>query len=70
MPVVIDDEWFDSIQASLPEFPEVKRERYINEIGLSEYDADQLVKSIAICECFEDAYSVCGSAKDSAKHRV
>lgn len=66
MPVVIDDEWFNSIQSSLPEFPEVKRERYINEIGLSEYDADQLIKSIAICECFEDAYAECGSAKDSA----
>lgn len=66
MPVVIDDEWFNRIQSSLPEFPEVKREKYINEYKLSEYDADQLTKSIALCECFEDAYSVCGSAKDAA----
>jgi aspartyl-tRNA(Asn)/glutamyl-tRNA(Gln) amidotransferase subunit B len=66
MPVVIDDEWFNSIESSLPELPEVKRARYINQLGLSEYDADLLTKSIAICECFEQAYEVCGSAKDSA----
>ena len=66
MPVVIDDDWFDQMKNSLPEFPEVKRERYMTELGLSEYDADQLSKSIALCECFEDAYSVCGNAKDAA----
>ena len=66
MPVVIDDEWFDSIQRSLPEFPEVKRDRYISEYGLSEYDAEQLTKSIALCDCFEGAFEVCKSAKDAA----
>lgn len=66
MPVVIDDEWFDSVKASLPELPEVKKARYINEFGLSEYDADRLTASIALCECFEAAQSTCGSAKDAA----
>ena len=66
MPVVIDDEWFDAIKASLPELPEVKLEKYISELGLSEYDAEQITKSIALCECFEAAYAVCASAKDAA----
>lgn len=66
MPVVIDDAWFDEIQGSLPEFPEVKRARYTDELGLSDYDAEQLTKSIALCECFEGAYAVCKSAKDAA----
>ncbi len=70
MPVVIDEKWFDAIQASLPEFPEVKRERYMSEYGLSEYDSEQLTKSIALCECFEGAYSVCGSAKDAANWMI
>ena len=65
MPVVIDDEWFDSIKASLPEFPEVKKAKYM-ELGLSEYDATRLSESIAIAECFEDALSVCGNAKEAA----
>ena len=66
MPVVIDDEWFDTIKSSLPEFPEVKKDRYTSEYGLGEYDAEQLTKSIALCDCFEEAYAVCGSAKDAA----
>ena len=66
MPVVIDDEWFDGIKATLPELPEVKRAKYIDEMGLSEYDADQLVSSRALCDVFEDAVAVCGSAKESA----
>ena len=70
MPVVIDDEWFDRIKASLPEFPEVKREKYISQYGLGEYDAEQLTKSIALCDCFEDAYSVCSSAKDAANWMI
>jgi aspartyl-tRNA(Asn)/glutamyl-tRNA(Gln) amidotransferase subunit B len=70
MPVVIDDEWFDQIKNSLPEFPEVKKERYINEYGLGEYDAEQLTKSIALCECFEGAYKVCNSAKDAANWMI
>lgn len=70
MPVVIDDEWFETIKASLPEFPEVKKARYINDYALSEYDADQLTKSIALCECFEQAYEVCGSAKDAANWMI
>jgi len=70
MPVVIDDEWFNSIKASLPEFPEVKREKYTGEYGLGEYDAEQLTKSIALCDCFEEAYSVCKSAKDAANWMI
>jgi len=66
MPVVIDDEWFYSIKASLPEFPEVKKAKYIEELGLSEYDADQLTQSRAYCDCFEAALAESGMAKESA----
>ena len=70
MPVVIDDEWFETIKSSLPEFPEVKKARYIEEFSLSEYDAEQLTKSIVLCECFETANQVCGSAKDAANWMI
>lgn len=64
--LVIDEEWIASIQATLPEFPEAKRQRYMREYGLSLYDAEQLTKSIALCDCFEDAVSACHSPKDVA----
>lgn len=65
-PLVIDEEWIREIQSTLPEFPEVKCERYMREYALSSYDAEQLTKSIALCNCFEDAVSVCHSPKDAA----
>ena len=70
MPVVIDEAWFQRIADSLPEFPEVKLTRYTAEYGLSEYDAAQITKSIALCECFEAAFKVCGNAKDAANWMI
>lgn len=66
MPVCIDDEWFDNIKSSLPEFPEVKKAKYISELGLGEYDADLLTESRALCDVFEEAYAECGMAKEAA----
>ncbi len=66
MPVVIDDAWYESIERSLPEFPEKKRERYITELGLGEYDAEFLTESRAFCDAFEEAYAECGLAKEAA----
>ncbi len=66
MPVVIDDEWYGKITSSLPELPEVKRAYYETELGLSEYDAEQLASSRAFCDVFDAAYAVCGSAKEAA----
>ena len=64
--LAIDEEWIAKIQSTLPEFPEYKRERYMREYALGSYDAEQLTKSIALCDCFEDAVSVCHSPKDAA----
>ncbi len=66
MPVVIDDAWYERIEDSLPEFPEIKRARYIEELGLGEYDADFLTESRAFCDAFEAAYAECGLAKEAA----
>ncbi|MBQ6453010.1 MAG: Asp-tRNA(Asn)/Glu-tRNA(Gln) amidotransferase subunit GatB [Coriobacteriales bacterium] len=66
MPVVIDDAWYASVEASLPDFPEVVRARYIDELGLSEYDADILSGSRACSDVFDAAFAVCGQAKETA----
>ncbi len=66
MPVVIDDEWFEKSKSELPELPEVKMARYIDELGLSDYDAERMTESIAVADCFEEATAVCGNAKTVA----
>lgn len=66
MPLVLEEGWIENIRSTLPEFPEVKRERYMQAYGLSRYDAEQLTRSLSLCECFEAATAACQSPKDAA----
>jgi aspartyl-tRNA(Asn)/glutamyl-tRNA(Gln) amidotransferase subunit B len=45
LPVAITDEDIAAIRASLPELPEQKKQRYIDELGLSDYNAELLTAS-------------------------
>jgi aspartyl-tRNA(Asn)/glutamyl-tRNA(Gln) amidotransferase subunit B len=55
VPIVVDDEWLGRIRASLPELPAARRERYIREFNLPEYDAALLTSSKRLADFFEDA---------------
>lgn len=46
VPMEISAEWVHEIRERMPELPQHKRERYVKELGLSEYDAEVLVNSI------------------------
>jgi aspartyl-tRNA(Asn)/glutamyl-tRNA(Gln) amidotransferase subunit B len=63
MPVHISAELIASARASLPELPAAKRERFVNEFGLNEYDATWLTQDPDIADYFE----VVSSAADDAK---
>ena len=54
-PLVIDDAWLERICAGLPELPREKRQRFIEEYGITEYDAIVLTAEKAIAEYFEGA---------------
>jgi len=58
LPVIVTDEDIEAIRATLPELPEQKSERYINDLALSAYDADLLSSSIGIANYFEAAIKV------------
>ena len=64
-PVHIDEEWLTAVQAELPEPPEVKKQKYASDYGLSVSDAARIAESIAFCECFEAAAEISGSPKDA-----
>ena len=53
--LVITDAERDAIFASVPEMPEVRFERYINEYKISEHNAKILINSKALSDFFEDA---------------
>jgi aspartyl-tRNA(Asn)/glutamyl-tRNA(Gln) amidotransferase subunit B len=51
--VGVNEEWKKRISESLPEFPEAKRNRFISEYSLPEYDADVLTQDKEIADYFE-----------------
>lgn len=55
MPIITSDETIEKIRKSLPEMPDVKKQYYINDFGLSEYDSKLLVASKKLALFFEDA---------------
>lgn len=63
LPVIIDDEYIEQVRQQMPELPEAKRARFVNDYGLSEYDAGQLTVDRATAEFFEDTTKISGEAK-------
>jgi aspartyl-tRNA(Asn)/glutamyl-tRNA(Gln) amidotransferase subunit B len=66
LPVVIDEAYVAAIKASLPELPVEKRARFIDQYGLSVYDAGVLSSTRALADYFETIVSGCGDAKIAA----
>jgi len=63
-PLIIDEEWLQSIKESLPELPDQVKERFISEFGITPYDAGVLVRERSLAEFFEKAArSYSGEAK-------
>lgn len=53
MPLEIEQEWVDEIEASLPELPDAKKARFVTQMGLSEYDASVLTAELENANFFE-----------------
>lgn len=65
-PIVISDEYIDRARASLPELPEAKKRRYIDKLGLPEYDTDIITGSVSLVRLFERTCEECGNPKEAA----
>lgn len=65
-PIVITDEQIEAIRAQMPELPEDKKRRYMEELGLPEYDTGILTGSVALVELFETVSELCGDAKTAS----
>ena len=59
----LSDEYIENIKKNLPELPESRKVRYMEEIGLSEKDANALISSKTYSDIFEKAGSICGNYK-------
>ncbi|MCX7559374.1 Asp-tRNA(Asn)/Glu-tRNA(Gln) amidotransferase subunit GatB [Sulfitobacter sp. F26204] len=53
LPLEIEQAWVDDIAASLPELPDAKKARFINDFGLTDYDASVLTADLDSAGYFE-----------------
>jgi aspartyl-tRNA(Asn)/glutamyl-tRNA(Gln) amidotransferase subunit B len=64
--LTVDNEWIRTIQRSMPELPEARRQRFVKEYASSEYDAGVLTGTRALAEFFEQAAKLSGQPKTAA----
>ncbi|MBI3890914.1 MAG: Asp-tRNA(Asn)/Glu-tRNA(Gln) amidotransferase subunit GatB [Candidatus Wallbacteria bacterium] len=62
-PVVLETEFIDSIRKELPELPDARRLRFVEQYGLGAYDASVLTAQKAVAEFFETAARAHASPK-------
>ena len=55
LPLTFTDKFVDEIKKTLPELPDIRRKRFINEYGLSPYDSNILVSEKETADYFEEA---------------
>ncbi len=59
----LSDEYIENVKKELPELPESRKLRYLNEYELSEKDSRLLTASKYLSDLFEGALKECGNAK-------
>ena len=62
----IDKKWLDEIRKDIPVLPRERKNKYINEYGLSEYDANIIIKEKEYADYFEKCISLGMDKKQAA----
>jgi aspartyl-tRNA(Asn)/glutamyl-tRNA(Gln) amidotransferase subunit B len=63
LPLVVNEAWRAQIAAALPELPEAKRKRLVEQYGITEADAATLTRTQAMADQFEAAASAAKNPK-------
>ena len=66
LPLKVDDQMIERIRSEMPELPQACRQRYIEQHGLSEYDAGVLAAERDLAAYFDETVQACGDAKLAA----
>ena len=62
----LSKEYIESVKASIPELAHERKEKYVREYNLSEYDAKVLVKDKRVSDYFEEVISLGSDAKSAS----
>jgi aspartyl-tRNA(Asn)/glutamyl-tRNA(Gln) amidotransferase subunit B len=62
-PVELTAQWIEEVRATIPELPDARRKRLVEEHGLPAYDAGVITSSLALAEFFDAVLKKCTDAK-------
>lgn len=66
VPLRVSEHWLHQVKSTLPELPQDRRDRFTNEFGLREYDAEVLTLTRAVGDYFEEAVKASGDGRATA----
>jgi aspartyl-tRNA(Asn)/glutamyl-tRNA(Gln) amidotransferase subunit B len=62
-PLIVSSEFIEQVKSQMPELPEVRRERFMEEYGLTYADASQLVSDRSLADYYENAAAASGNPR-------
>ena len=65
-PLTLDAAWIEEIRTSLTELPDARRQRFVEQYALPDYDASVLTSSRELADYFEATAAASGNAKASS----
>jgi aspartyl-tRNA(Asn)/glutamyl-tRNA(Gln) amidotransferase subunit B len=65
-PLLVSAEFIEKVRASMPELPEARRNRFVEQYELSFSDASQLTSDRSLADYYEQAAEVSGNARTTA----
>lgn len=66
LPVIVDEPWKENIAKSMPELPDVKLQRFIQQYNLPDYDSDILTQTKAVADYYEKVVSITDDYKSAS----
>jgi aspartyl-tRNA(Asn)/glutamyl-tRNA(Gln) amidotransferase subunit B len=70
VPLHVSEHWLDEVRSRLPELPAERRDRFVAEYGLREYDAQVLTLTRATGDYFETAVKAAGTPDQATGRSV
>ncbi len=63
MPLILEQSYIDELFAKLPELPRERHQRYVSQLGLTDYAASTLISDKFLSDYFEEAYALCKNSR-------
>src|SRR5699024_12159546 len=66
MPLYIDEDWKERIRMEIPELPDARKKRYVEEMDLPEYDAGVITATKEMADFFEETVKLGADVKQAS----